>query len=234
MQETLRNTFGVATFQKDTVLYCISSWDVQKWLQKPMVPCLLHPSEVYYHRSLYVNRIRIRRDVELLFLVKTIKEERIFSALANLTGNSMAKYKPENLTTYASHLQKEGLDGWISSIRNEDSTEIYLRNHPDVIEVLDSRPLEYDWRNVRMDDLGHCIPKKWGTLYPLYTDMYRVHMHIPTRFKDLFKAYREACEEDEWNISAFYRMLTHAAVTYFDAPVRCNIRWDCSDFSHSL
>jgi len=156
---------------------------------------------------------------------------RIFSALDNLLGkenSNLTKMNYDNIRPWIPFLQKESLDGWISSIEGKTAIEFAIVNNPSIIKIIDCVPLLYTWRNSRYsNNLTDFIPKEWGNTYPIHSKIQPVKFILHIRFRPQIEAYSARVEEEDAKGTAFSILLENADITYFNGGPVKQIRWPC-------
>ena len=224
-------SYGSITLPKGMKLYHASASKICSLPNKPVLFLTLHPSE-WYMEDAHIAVIELQRDVTLLFMIKDIKEMRIISSLNDFLGkpnSNLAKMNYDNVKQWIPYLQNEGLDGWMSSIENKTAIEFAIINDMSIINIVDCLPIQYNWSNSTVnynDDNTYTLkPKNWGTVYPLYTFMYPVKIHIHERFRDKIEAYKKKVSEDDPFGTAFSVLLENASISYFDGVIDKSIRW---------
>jgi hypothetical protein len=221
----MRASYGEVILSKGTRLYHTSGTPMCERPDKPMLFLTLHPSEWYRHHEDYVSVFELQRDVSLFFMVQGIRRLRVFSALnllLNKPGDNLMKMRDDNITCYKSFLEREHFDGWFSTIEGKTAVEVALLNHPAVYKLVDCSPIQWNWRNSRIDNNGKIIPKMWGNVYPV--GVHPARLTLNAVFQSQLDEYRMEIERDDPGGTAFSRILETAEIRYIDAPVQ-PIRW---------
>jgi hypothetical protein len=225
MNKPLETSYGKIILQKGTRLYHASMNSLCSLPEKPMVFMTYHPSEWYMNDS-HVSVIELQRDVSLLFMVSLIKQMRVYSSLNNylINESNLAKMDYSKVKCWLPFLQKEGLDGWFSSIENKTAVEFAVINDPSILKLVECQPIQFDWKNssYRNDQLER---KNWGNLYTLST--FPVKMILNRRFQQQIEDYQKQIQDEDPDGTAFSLLLKNAEISYIDAPLK-PIRW-CLD-----
>jgi hypothetical protein len=223
----LRSSYGIIKLPKGTRLYHVSSSEhctLPSQEYKPILFLTLHPSE-WYVENAYVSTIELQSDIDILFMVQSIRQMRIFSSLnifLGKNGSNLAKMNTENIRQWVPLLQKENLNGWFSSIENKTGVEFAIMNDPRILNIVECKPLRYNWTNSSYNET--LIPKNWGTTYPVSTIIKPVTIVLNSRFKEQIDAYIKYVYEEDRGGTAFSLLLENANIIYFDAPLE-EIRW---------
>ena len=173
----LKSTYGSIIIKKDTILYHLTDEEFSNNPDKKLLYAIFHPSEWVGYDSEYIVRIRLKRDIEVLFFITGFRKHYVLS-------NQEEKKSPE----FLEKLAKENLNGWLASIENRSHVEVAIMNDPTIFEVISFEPLRKNWRN------GNClggIPecKNWGTLYPISSRTIPVVFQLNKKYKSLIEEY---------------------------------------------
>ena len=136
----LKSTYGSMIIGKYTILYHITNKDFSYNADKKLIFTIFHPSEWVGYDSEYIVRIRLKRDIEVLFFISGFRKHYILSNQAE-----------KKSTIFLEKIVKENLDGWLASIENRSHIEVAILNDPTIFEVLSFEPLRKNWRN------GNCL-----------------------------------------------------------------------------
>jgi hypothetical protein len=224
---SLRTSYGVVILPKKTRLYHASSNKLCDLPSKPVLFMTLHPSDWYAEDS-HISVIELQKEVTLLFMVRHIRNMRIFSSLNNHIGNgkNLEKMNYEKIKCWLPFFQKEKLDGWFSSIENKNTIEFAILNDPSILKIVECLPIEYNWMNSTINNNMELIPKNWGTKYKISTYNIPIKMILNSRFKDIIETYMQQVSEQDPYGTTLSLILKNASITYIDAPLE-NIKW-CS------
>jgi len=173
----LKSAYCSLIIKKDTILYHLTD---EKFIYKPekkLLYTIFHPSEWVGYDSEYIARIKLKRDIEVLFFIRGFRKHYVLS-------NQEEKKSP----AFLEKLVEENLDGWLASIENRSHVEVAIMNDPSIFEVISFEPLRKNWRN------GNClggIPecKNWGTLYPISSRLIPVVFQLNEKYRRLIEEY---------------------------------------------
>ena len=151
----LKSTYGSLIIKKDTILYHATDEEFSYKLEKKILYTIFHPSEWYGYDNKYIVRIRLKRDIKVLFWITGFRKHYILS-----------NQEEKKSKSFLEKLGKENLDGWLASIENRSHVEVAIMNDPTIFEVISFEPLRKNWRNGNcLDDIPEC--KNWGAIYPI-------------------------------------------------------------------
>ena len=227
----LRDTYGEIILKKDTVLYHTSQRLFNTFENSPMLFIHFHPSDRFIHRDSYITRLRLNKDICLLFMLRSINEHLgLFSALQNLIKRPAQINNgrhPKNLIYINKYLKAENFDGWLTPYDIFD-VEVGLINDPDVFSVISStNEYDYDWRRSNFSTTNF-RPKYWGINYPVTIKEFPVQMNIHIYYKEMIERFIETGKNEEFEGTTILIMFNHAQINYRDS-VRVAIIWDCND-----
>lgn len=113
----LKNVYGEVIIPKDSILYHTTDIEYNSNKKTPFLFCSFHPSE-WWNLNEIVLRVKLKRDVRLLFMIKDFRKAHINSSLNELSNNSDYLSKLKNTMKYCfrEYLLKEDFDGWFLSI----------------------------------------------------------------------------------------------------------------------
>lgn len=173
----LKSTYGSVIIGKDTILYHATDEEFSYKPDKKLLFTVFHPSEWIGYDSEYIVRIRLKRDIKVLFFINGFRKHYVLS-------NQEEKKSPE----FLEKLEKENLDGWLASIENRSHVEVAILNDSSIFEAISFEPLRKNWRN------GNClggIPecKNWGTLYPISSRTIPIFFQLNEKYKQLIEEY---------------------------------------------
>jgi len=125
----LKNVYGEVIIPKDSILYHTTDIEYNSNKKTPFLFCSFHPSE-WWNLNEIVLRVKLKRDVRLLFAIKDFRKAHINSSLNELSNNSdyLSKLKNTRKYCFREYLLKEDFDGWFSSIENRTTIEVALIN----------------------------------------------------------------------------------------------------------
>ena len=224
----LKKSYGVMKIKECSVLYHASDKKFKHNTNKPMLFCTFHPSEWY---GKYITKIRIKKDISLLFMIDLIKNDKIWSSLNKMTNDellNLAKMKDKNLECYVEELKKDKLNGWFSSIENKTTVEIALINSSKIFEAIETDKLKKNWRN------GNCanenntkIPKNWGYIYKISTIERPVKLKINLRYKKMIEEYKKYEKRSGYPFEYVFQVLLENAKIFYHKEDFKKITWNC-------
>jgi hypothetical protein len=219
----LRHTYGEVFVPKGTRLYHTSDTPFRHIPEKPMIFTTFHPSD---WPGTYITTIETNRDITLLFMIERFKAQRIqplLDILIGRPGHNMTKQYDSARRTYVRFLQRDGFDGWLSTIEGGTTVEVALRNDRSLFHVISSEPLEYNWQNSYYNN-NIPISKNWGTRYPIGGISPRFHFRLNRWYEPQIAQYLSITESDKSDDYSFPHVLRAASFEYIDAP-HTNVRW---------
>jgi hypothetical protein len=168
----LKSTYGSLIIKKDTILYHTTDEEFYYNPKKKLLFTIFHPSEWVGYDSEYIMRIRLKRDINVLFFISGFRKHYVLSNQAEKKSTAFLK----------------NLDGWLASIENRSHVEVAILNDPTIFKVISFEPLRKNWRN------GNClggIPecKNWGTLYPISSRSLPVVFQLNEKYRRLIEEY---------------------------------------------
>jgi hypothetical protein len=195
----LKSAYGSLIIKKDTILYHAIDEEFYYKPEKKLLYTIFHPSEWIGYDSEYIVRIRLKRDIEVLFFISGFRKH-------NVLSNQDEKKSAE----FLEKLQKENLDGWLASIENRSHVEVAIINDPTIFEVISFEPLRKNWRN------GNClggIPecKNWGTLYPISSRTIPIVLHLNEKYKRLIEEYIQYGLESKYPFEYAFQVILENA-----------------------
>jgi hypothetical protein len=195
----LKSAYGSLIIKKDTILYHAIDEEFYYKPEKKLLYTIFHPSEWIGYDSEYIVRIRLKRDIEVLFFISGFRKQYVLS-------NQDEKKSAE----FLEKLQKENLDGWLASIENRSHVEVAIINDPTIFEVISFEPLRKNWRN------GNClggIPecKNWGTLYPISSRTIPIVLHLNEKYKRLIEEYIQYGLESKYPFEYAFQVILENA-----------------------
>ena len=224
----LKKSYGVMKLKEGSVLYHASDRKFKDNPNKPILFCTFHPSE---WSDKYITRIRIKKNISLLFMIDLIKNDKIWSSLNKMTNNkllNLAKMKDKYLQCYVEELKKDKLSGWFSSIENKTSVEIALINSDKIFEPIESDKLKKKWRH------GNCaneydikIPKNWGKLYPICTIERPVNLKINLRYKKMIEGYKKYEKYSGYPLEYVFQVILENAKIFYHKEEFIKVIWKC-------
>lgn len=223
-QSCLRDSYGYVILPKGFLLYRTStSTSCEVPPGKNILFTTAHPSD-WYSDDVTVTVLEVQKDIKLFFMISRIVRLRIQSALLELLEKpkiNMVKMNPLTVEKWLPYLEKEGLDGWFSSIEGKTSIEFAIRNNPAILKAIQCEPIVYNWVNsyYKDDDL---IPKSWGITYPICE--LPLTFVIPERFRQQIEDYQRMVEKEDPEGTTFSILLKYAKFKYTNKEFR-PIHW---------
>ena len=227
-----RDMYGTMTIPKDSILYHSSHTEFKLNPSKPMLFLTFHPSD---WPEEYITRIKIKRDIKLLFMVYPSKIHGaslhpLLNILINKPGLNLNKQKNSNLKCYVKELEHEELDGWFSSIEGRTPIEVAIINDTTLYDIVESEEYNNNMKNgyvYAIENTGNSIyiPVNWGTKYPISTLEYPVKIVVNSKYKSLFEMFERITSEGGI-MFPIQIVLANASITYFDKEIP-NIKWKC-------
>ena len=199
----LKSTYGSMIIRKDTILYHTTDKEFSYNPDKKLLFTIFHPSEWIGYDSQYIVRIRLKRDIEVLFFISGFRKHYILSNQGE-----------KKSTAFLEKIVKENLDGWLASIENRSHVEVTILNDSAIFEVISFETFRKNWRN------GHClggIPecKNWGAIYPISSRTIPVVLYLNEKYKQLIKEYIQYGLESKYPFEyAFQVILENAHKKY--------------------
>lgn len=230
----LRRYYGEVILKKDLIIYHTSEELFTYRDDKPMLFCTFHPSE-WDGINDYVNFIKLKRDVSLLFMIESFRKTYIFSSLHKFISSpneNLAKKNDNNLICFSKELKKGLFDGWFTSIENKATIEIALLNDLNLFEVIKIEDLQRNWRNGNYLNNNITI-KNWGEKYKIYTMDYPVIFNINYKFKIFIDEYIKYHKNSNFpNEFVFQVILNNSIINYHKSyNSLINIQWKCCNNS---
>lgn len=224
-EHSLRTSYGTVILSKGTKLYCMKH---TYRIGDPVLFVSLHPSEWSLSGNTKIITLELKKDISLLFMISLIRNLSIISAINTFLGNTISnlfKNDYEKIKNWIPYLQKEQLDGWLTSIDNTDTIEFAIINDPSIFKVMDCKPIYFDWCNPTYIkdsfDKYRFIPKNWGIHYSISKES---KMILNSRFKPQIEAYIHLIKNEFPKETILYTMFINAGIEYIDAPEQ-KIRW---------
>jgi len=226
----LKNVYGEVIIPKDSILYHTTDIEYNSNKETPFLFCSFHPSE-WWNLNEIVLRVKLKRDVRLLFMIKDFRKAHINSSLNELSNNSdyLSKLKNTRKYCFREYLLKEGFDGWFSSIENRTTIEVALINKLDTYEIISKESLLNNFSNLLNHNNRNNLlaNKKWGILYNISSIDYPLIFNINERYKEKIKEYLDYCSRFGFiNDFVFQVILGNAIINYHKYNYE-KIDWKC-------
>jgi hypothetical protein len=213
--------YGYMTIPKGTILYHMN--DSKKFIykneeEKPFLFCTFHPSE--YKDQYYIHYIKLKKKIKVLVMIEKIDEDRIYSALSNISGYDpllkiLLKMNILVLHQMKDLLKKENLNGWFSSIDNGKNTEITILNKYETFIYIKSHKMIRMWRNGYLKN-NEVFIKEWRNLYKISFIEKPIKLYVNKRFKKLFKKYKKYEKKSKFIHEYIFQMiLDYAKIKYY-------------------
>jgi hypothetical protein len=214
----LRSYYGTITLPQGLQLYHVTDNMFCELPENPVFFLTLHPSDFHTSEN-NIAVVELLRSVSLVFLIENLKTLRLYSAinrLLNIPRGNIRKMETKYLKEWMPHLQKEHLDGWLSSIEGKATIEFFIINTPGTLKLIECKIGEPDWMNSYYEN-GELILKNWGSLYPIKSLDIPITAHLHSRYKHIIEHYMANIESQEPNGTTLYMLLKNAHITYFDS-----------------
>lgn len=228
---TAKNTFGIMTIPKNSILYHVSEEEFILNPEKPMLFLTFHPSD--YPHFTYVTQIKLTRDINVLFMVDPYNKMgiKLFPLLNKLikTGNNLSKQLDTNLRCYVKQLQKDELDGWFSTIEGSHPVEVALINDSTLYEIINIEEYKNNmieaYTTYNNTEQSVTIPTNWGTAYPISTIENPLSLYINSKYAELIHEI-ELFTEKNGIFFPIQVILQNANISYFEKEIP-KITWEC-------
>ena len=226
----LKKYYGEVILKKDLILYHTSEELFNYRDDKSFLFCTFHPSE-WDGINDYVSFIKLKKDVNLLFMIESFRKTFIFSSLHKFItspNENLAKKNDNNLKCFVEELRKENFDGWFSSIENKSSVEVALLNDINLFEVIKIEKLRRNWRNGNYLNNKISI-KNWGFKYKIYTLDLPVIFNINERFKNFINDYIKYNENSNFPNEFILQVIFNNAIINYHKSYNNKfiIKWKC-------
>ena len=201
----LKNVYGEVIIPKDSILYHTTDIDYDENKDTSFLFCTFHPSE-WWNLNEFVLKVRLKRDVRLLFMIKDFRKAHIISF-----DDLRLKY------TLQENILDENFDGWFSSIENRTTIEITLKNKQNIYEIIGKEILLNNWinRNFRNNILAD--------FYKISSIEYPLIFNINQRYEEKIRHYLEYCSKFGFiNNFTFQVILDNAIINYH----KCDLQED--------
>lgn len=223
----LKNVYGEVIMPKDSILYHTTDIEYNINKKTPFLFCSFHPIE-WWNLNEFILRVRLTRDIRLLFMIKDFRKAHINSSLNELSNNNdyLSKLKNQCNFCFKEYILKENFDGWFSSIENRTTVEVALINNLNTYEIISSEPLLNNWtnKNYRNNLLTN---KNSGNLYKISTIDYPLIFNINMRYKEKIKEYIDYCSKFGFiNNFVFHVILENSIINYHKYDYE-KIDWKC-------
>lgn len=195
-----KSTYGRVIIKKDTILYHATDKEFSYNAEKQFLFTIFHPSEWVGYDNKYIVRIRLKRDIEILFWITGFRKHYVLSNLSEKKSKSILE-----------KLAEEKLDGWLASIENRSHVEVAIVNDPNIFEVKSFEPLSKNWRN------GNCLGgildyKNWGTLYPISSRTLPIEFRLNEKYKLLLEEYIRYGLESKYPFEYVFQVILENAI----------------------
>ena len=226
----LKNVYGEVIIPKDSVLYHTTDIEYNINKKNSFLFCSFHPIE-WWNLNEFILRVKLTRDIRLLFMIKDFRKANINSSLNELSNNRdyLLKLKNRYNCFFKEYLLKEDFDGWFSSIENRTTVEVALINNLNTYEIISKESLLNNFsnllnRNYRNNLLAN---KKCGDLYKISSIDYPLIFNINKRYKEKIEEYLNYCSKFRFiNNFVFQVILENAVINYHKYNYE-KIDWKC-------
>ena len=226
----LKNVYGEVIIPKDSILYHTTDIEYNINKKTPFLFCSFHPIE-WWNLNEFVLRVRLKRDIRLLFMIKDFRKAHINSSLNELSNTDDYLSKLKNIRKYCfkEYLLKENFDGWFSSIENRSAIEVALLNKLNIYEIISKETLLNNFNNLLNRNYRNNILKNenWDNLYKISSIDYPLIFNINHRYKEKIKEYIDYCSKYGFiNSFVFQVILNNANINYHKYNYE-KIDWNC-------
>ncbi len=187
----LKEKYGIMKLKKGTILYHLTDdkFRYKHEFEKPFLNCVFHPSDFYCYEK-YIIFVELKKDIEILFMVKDIKNLQISSALKDIFNTSYCLCKLNLYIHIANNLKIEKLDGIFSPLNNNVTVQLSLLNDLNLFKINKFEKIQPNKKGL----INHLIyPKIWKYIYPICDG---IELQINDRYKNMIKDYIERNNND--------------------------------------
>jgi hypothetical protein len=210
----LKKYYGEMIIKEGSILYHTSD-DEFKYKNiniKPVLFCTFHPSEWTGDNKL-LHFIKIKRDVNLLFMIDYINDIKIYTSYEKIIKNK-EKNNDNNLKLIANELKKENFDGWFGSIDNKAFVEVVLINNLEIFEFIETRQLKKNWKDGNY--LNNAISlKDWGNMYNICCIKNPVILNINNKYKKIIEKYKDYEIKSRFQLEYIFQLILENAIINF-------------------
>jgi hypothetical protein len=224
----LKEIYGEVIIPKDSILYHTTDKDYNKNKKTPFLFCTFHPSD-WYELNEYVLKIKLKRDIRVLFMIKDFRKMQINSSLNELLNNKdyLSKLKNEKKECFKDYLLKEDFDGWFSSIENRTNVEVALINHNNSYEIVSVENLKNNWRNRYYNNNNTYTNKNWGKLYKISSIEKPLIFNINERYEKKLNDYIKYGLEHNYKNDFVLQVILQNAIIHYHQYKYQKIDWLC-------
>jgi len=223
----LESVYGSVILPINSIVYHTTDEEFINRPEKSLLFCTFHPSE-WEGVNEYVVKIKLKRELKLLFMISSFHKHFIYSSLDNLSNNRnyMSKLSEKKRKCFVKKLKKENFDGWFSSIENKSQIEIAIINDNVLYSVISFENLRRNWRNG--NNLNNIITKKnWGNIYDISSINLPITFNINDRYKNMIEEYIKYGLKSKYPYEYIFQIiLNNAKINYHKAKF-INIDWNC-------
>jgi hypothetical protein len=186
--------------------------------EKLFLRTYFHPADKIGKRSEdKITVIELQKDITLIFMINKINGSHIYSYISQyLDMSNLEKSNPEPSNTYRILIddklidawQKEGLNGWISSISSL-YLDVVIFNNLELFKIIEFNPLQ--------------ISKL--SKYINWLNIYHPEIILNTRYKlDIEESFKKTKDDEFKYIKPFILFLRNSKINYINAPI-LKLKW---------
>ena len=217
--------YGIMILKKDSILYHTSNINLVgvNNINKYFLFCSFHPFD-YEGNSNYINRIRLKKDIKLFFMVSHLKinksNKRIHSSFSNFFDkekkNLSTSINKNKIIKFKNKLKNIKLDGWFSSIEDKIGIEIALLNNKELYECINANNFNPNWNFVYGENNNNSYIDL-GTKYKICTIEKPAILIINEKFRQNIEKVKKRFLEKNFLLTTVIEVvLQNAIILYFD------------------
>lgn len=225
----LKKVYGEVIIPKNSILYHTTDYNYNNNKKTPFLFCTFHPSE-WTNLNEFVLRVKLKRDIKLLFMIKDFRKAHVNSSLNELSNNEdyLSKLKNNKKYCFKKYLLKDDFDGWFSSIENRTTIEVALINNIDIYDVISNEKLMNNWRN--RNYINNILSNKnWGKLYEICSINNPLIFNINERYREKIKEYLNFCAKFNYKNDFVFQVILENAIINYHKHKYDKINWICPE-----
>jgi len=223
----LESVYGSVILPINSIIYHTTDEEFINRPEKSLLFCSFHPSE-WEGVNEYVVKIKLKRELKLLFMISSFHKHFIYSSLDDLSNNRnyMSKLSEKKRKCFVKKLKKENFDGWFSSIENKSQIEIAIINDNVLYLVISFENLRRNWRNG--NNLNNIITKKnWGNIYEISSINLPITFNINDRYENMIEEYIKYGLKSKYPYEYAFQIILHNTKINYHKAKFINIDWNC-------